>query len=305
MKQKVRHLIQLVSAVLINGYAVGFQKGVIFQGKTKMVCVPVLNCYSCPGALGACPIGALQAVLGDRKHHASFYVLGLLMLFGVVLGRLICGLLCPFGFVQELLYKIPAPKPRIPQRADRMMRCFKYAVFALFVVAGPLLLTDRFGIGSPYFCKLICPAGTLEGGLPLVSSNPTLRNTVGWLFSWKCGILVLVIAASVFIYRPFCKYLCPLGAFYAIFSRFSFYQLRIDHSKCVGCGVCERVCKMQVRLMQGKDMGECIRCGECQSACPKGAIVAEFFGKPCGGCVKKEKTTERIETLKTKTTEEP
>lgn len=289
MKERVRHLILLVSAVLLNGYAVGFQKGVIFQGRTKMVCVPVLNCYSCPGALGACPIGSLQAVLGDRKQHFSFYVLGTIMLFGVLLGRLICGRLCPFGFVQELLYKIPAPKLRIPQRADHMMRYFKYAVFALLVVAGPLLLTDKFGIGSPYFCKLICPAGTLEGGLPLVSANPLLQNTAGRLFTWKCAILVVIVAASVFVYRPFCKYLCPLGAVYALFNRFSFYQVRIDHDKCVGCGACERVCNMQVRLTQGKDLSECIRCGACQNVCPKGAVIAEFFGKPCGRSAKREK----------------
>ena len=49
--------------------------------------MPVLNCYSCPGALGACPIGSLQAVLGDRRSGFPFYVLGTLMLFGVVLGR--------------------------------------------------------------------------------------------------------------------------------------------------------------------------------------------------------------------------
>ena len=287
MKERVRHLIQLAAAALMNGYAVGFQKGMIFHGKTKMVCVPVLNCYSCPGALGACPIGALQAVLGDRNRSFSFYVLGLIMLFGVIFGRLTCGFLCPFGFVQELLYKIPAPKFRIPQKTDRAMRYFKYAVFALFVVLGPLLLTDTFGIGSPYFCKLICPAGTLEGGLPLVSANQSLQNTIGWLFSWKCGILAGIVLASIFIYRPFCKFICPLGAVYALLNRFSLCQMHIDQSRCIGCGACEKVCNMQVRLMQDKDAGECIRCGACQNACPKGAIAAGFFGKPCGGRAKK------------------
>ena len=58
-----QRIVQLISVVLVNSYIVGFQKGKIFTSRTKAVCVPVLNCYSCPGALGACPIGSLQ----DRK----------------------------------------------------------------------------------------------------------------------------------------------------------------------------------------------------------------------------------------------
>ena len=106
--------VQLVSAVLLNGYLAGFRRGRIFTGGTKAVCVPVLNCYSCPGALGACPIGSLQAAVGGRQRHFPFYVLGLMMLFGVVLGRAVCGLLCPFGLVQDLLGRIPLPKVRVP-----------------------------------------------------------------------------------------------------------------------------------------------------------------------------------------------
>ena len=81
-----QRIVQIISAVLVNGYLIGFQKGRIFTGGSKAVCVPVLNCYSCPGALGACPIGSLQTALGGMKHHFPFYVLGLLMLFGEVLG---------------------------------------------------------------------------------------------------------------------------------------------------------------------------------------------------------------------------
>lgn len=279
MKQKFRHIIQLASAVLFNGFISGFKNGKLFQGKSKLFCVPVLNCYSCPGALGSCPIGSLQAVLGDRNHQFSFYVLGLLMLFGVLMGRLICGFLCPFGFIQELLYKIPTPKLSIKPSADRRMRYLKYIILVAFVIIAPLALTNSFGIGSPYFCKWICPAGTLEGGLPLVLSNPALQKTIGNLFYWKLGILVLVIVSSLFIYRPFCKYICPLGAFYALFNRFSFYQVKIDHNACIGCKACEKVCRMQVRLTENKDIGECIRCGACKAACPQKAIYTEFCGK--------------------------
>lgn len=110
-----QRIVQFVSVTLANGYMIGFQKGKIFTGGTKAVCVPVLNCYSCPGALGACPIGSLQAAVGGMKHHFPFYVLGLLMLFGIVLGRVVCGLLCPFGLVQDLFHKIPVPKLNVPE----------------------------------------------------------------------------------------------------------------------------------------------------------------------------------------------
>ena len=136
-RRSPQRVIQLVSAVVLNGYMAGFRKGTIFTGSSKAVCVPVLNCYSCPGALGACPIGALQAAAGGVKHHFPFYVLGLLTLFGVVLGRLACGLLCPFGLVQDLLHHIPVPKMTVPPALDRPARWLKYGILLVFVLLLP------------------------------------------------------------------------------------------------------------------------------------------------------------------------
>ncbi|NLV85973.1 MAG: 4Fe-4S binding protein [Clostridiales bacterium] len=267
---------QIAAAALINGYAMGFAKGKIFTGSSKMFCVPVLNCYSCPAALGACPVGALQSIIGSARYDFSFYVVGLIMLFGLVLGRLICGLLCPFGLVQDLLYKIPLPKIRVNPRIDRPLRFLKYIVGAVFVVLLPLFLTNQFGTAPPYFCKLICPAGILEGAFPLIAANPSLRSSLGFLFNWKLFVLVAVLVSSVFIYRPFCKYLCPLGAFYSLFNRFSLYGMYLDKSLCINCKACERKCLMNVELTKNINSPECIRCGACKSVCPKGAISSGF-----------------------------
>ena len=272
---------QLLSAALFNGYAIGFQKGKIFTGGAKTVCVPVLNCYSCPGALGACPIGSLQAVLGGRKNF-PFYVLGALMLFGVVLGRAVCGLLCPFGLVQDLLHKIPVPKGKVPPRIDRPARYVKYGVLLVMVILLPALAPTGTGIASPYFCKYICPAGTLEGGVPLLLMNPNLRRALGSLFHWKALVLAAVLGLSTVIHRPFCKYLCPLGAFYALFNRFSFYQMGLDRGKCVGCKQCERSCPMDVEVTKHINSPECIRCGKCKSLCPTGAISSGFSCRATG-----------------------
>ncbi len=279
MKERTRHLIQAVSALLMNGNLKGFFQGKIWQGQSKQVCVPGLNCYSCPGALGACPIGSLQAVLNGRQKNLSFYVTGLLILFGTIFGRLICGFLCPFGFLQELLYKIPVRKWRIPKKIDDKLRYLKYVILVVFVLLLPAFLHGTYGIGDPWFCKYICPAGTLEGGIPLVSVNSGLRSMVGVLFSWKILILILVLVASMHIYRPFCKYMCPLGAIYGLFNRFSIYQMQVEKDKCTHCGICEKTCLMQVNVTENINSPECIRCGACKNVCPVHAIKSGYWLK--------------------------
>lgn len=277
----LQRLSQLTFFVLVNGYAKGFQCGQIFAGDSKKICVPVLNCYSCPGALGACPIGALQTVLGRGRF--PFYVLGLMMAFGLFLGRGICGLLCPFGLVQDLLHKLPLRKRALPSRLDRWLRRVKYLVLALLVVLLPLLAALHSGIATPFFCKGLCPAGTLGGALPLLALNPSMRALAGVLFSWKLLLLLLILATSTLLPRPFCRYLCPLGAFYGFFNRVSFYQLTVDNDRCVKCGRCARVCPMGVDATREANSAECIRCGSCRTACPNGAIAQGFRAGICGG----------------------
>ena len=274
--ERFRLIFQVLAAALFNGYAIGFTKGRIYTGNSKAICLPVLNCYSCPGALGSCPIGALQAVIGGHKHSFSFYVLGTIMLFGVVLGRLICGFLCPFGLVQDLLHKIPVRKMSVPPKVDKALRYLKYAILILLVFLFPIFLVNEFGIAPPYFCKWLCPAGILEGAIPALSNNETLRASLGFLFSWKATVLAIVVLASMFVYRPFCKYLCPLGGIYGLFNRFALFQMNVDQNKCIDCKKCEQICPMQVEVLKNINSTECIRCGRCKHACPTGAIYSGF-----------------------------
>lgn len=275
----LQRITQVAFTVFINGYAIGFAKGRIYTGDSKGICVPVLNCYSCPGALGACPIGSLQATLGAKKPHFPFYVLGMMMFFGILLGRAICGLLCPFGLLQDLLHKIPLPKMKIPRKADRGARYLKYLVLLLMVVLLPAVAAAKTGIALPFFCKYICPAGTLEGGIPLLIADEGLRSVAGRLFEWKLFLLAVIVVISMVVHRPFCRYLCPLGAFYALFQRFSFYQMELNRAKCVDCKKCERSCPMAVEVTKEINTPECIRCGKCKEVCPVGAITSGFVGK--------------------------
>lgn len=273
-KGRVRLFIQLSFAALSNGYLKGFAQGRIFEGKSKYLCIPGLNCYSCPGALASCPIGSLQAVLSSRQFKLSLYVLGFLFLFGSIFGRFICGFLCPFGLVQDLLYKIPFVKKIRLLPGERFLRYFRFIILLIFVILLPLFVIDITGLGQPWFCKFICPAGSLEGGIPLVLLNSAMRGAAGFIFRWKLFILLVTILASIIIYRPFCRYVCPLGAVYGLFNKFSLYQIYVDEEKCTKCGACQKSCKLDIKIYENPSSMDCIRCGECISRCPHNALEA-------------------------------
>lgn len=275
---RVRLGIQIAFAALFNGYVTGFSKGRIYGGPLKGICVPVLNCYSCPGALGACPIGSLQAVAGGHAHSFSFYAAGILALVGVVIGRLVCGFMCPFGLVQDLLYRIRSPKIRVPEKADKKLRLLKYFILFFVILLLPAVASGINGIAEPFFCKYLCPAGTLEAGIPLLIKNKTLRDAAGSLFIWKVLILIAFIVSAVIISRCWCKYLCPLGAFYALFNRISVFSLAIDEDRCIGCGACSSACPMDIDVQKEIGGAECIKCGKCRPVCPASCIHTTVCG---------------------------
>lgn len=273
---RLRLTIQLIFTILTNGYTYGYLHGKIYQGNLKYTCVPGLNCYSCPGALASCPIGALQALLNRQGYRIPFAALGFFFLFGSLLGRFVCGWLCPFGLAQDLLHRIPVfhKKKRLP--LHHVLKYGKYLVLVLFVIFGSLFLFGGFA-KVPAFCKYICPSGTLFGALPLMAANGQLREQAGGLFLWKLAVLLFILILSVKVYRPFCQYLCPLGAIYGLFNRFSLVQIHWEEEKCVSCGACERACPVALSVREISRSPECIRCGRCVSACPESCL--RFSGK--------------------------
>ena len=260
--QRARRYTQLMAAVLYNCNFRGFAEGKISKGSLKGVCTPGLNCYSCPGAVAACPLGSLQSALVNARYRFPYYILGTLLLMALFLGRFICGFLCPVGLLQELLHKLPSPKIR-KSRATRVLSHLKYILLAVFVILIPLWKL------TPGFCKFICPAGTFEAGLPLTFKNKFLRTMTGTLFSWKVLLLTLIAVLCVVCFRAFCRFLCPLGAIYSFFNPVSLFGVRVDQSLCTHCDACVKSCPMDVTKVRDR---ECIQCGMCISSCPTGAI---------------------------------
>lgn len=287
---RMRGWIQAGATLLTNIHLPNFFRGGIYQGKGKSVCVPGLNCYSCPAASGACPIGSFQAVVGSSKFGFSYYITGFLILLGVLLGRFICGFLCPFGWLQELLHKIPSKK--LSTKKLKPLTYLKYIILLLAVVLLPALAVNDVGMGDPFFCKYICPQGVLEGAIPLSLVNEGIRAALGTLFVQKLFILLAAVALSILFYRPFCKWICPLGALYALLNKISLLEIKMDEQKCVSCGKCAASCKMDVDVRKTPNHAECIRCGKCITACPAEALCFHYgFGS---SHKKKEQQTNEI-----------
>ncbi len=243
--------------------------------QVKWLCIPIFHCHSCPLSIVSCPVGVLGHYLSLGVF--PFVLLGTILLFGALLGRALCGWVCPFGLLQELLYKIPSPKfkPWAP------LRYGKYIVLVTMVIAVPFF----WGIESAfYFCR-ICPAATIESSIPHAIQQGGFSSF--WPTVIRMSILAAVVLLMIFSLRFFCRTLCPVGAITALMNPISAFALRHDTDGCPQCGECSDQCPMDIDLTEEprgvvyKAHTECILCLECEKACPiGGGLKGTFAGFP-------------------------
>jgi len=254
-----RRFFQIGILVVSNSYIGSFFYNNIYQGWFKGVCVPFMNCYGCPLAVMSCPIGTLQHFVIIKA--IPFLLIGFIGIIGLTVGRMTCGWLCPFGFFQEMLYKIKTKKfyPR---------KVFSYSKYVILI---GLTLLVAFWVGEPWFCKL-CPVGSLEASIPLVLWNPTgdifteggsIIARVGLLFYTKLFILSALVSAAIFVHQPFCRYICPMGAIWSVFNKFSLFQMHARTDTCAFFYECHEGCPMEVHVHQSPNDLDCTRCLEC------------------------------------------
>ncbi len=290
---RLRTFFQLISAILSNAYIVAwFKSPFLYMGSAKAITPPILNCYACPSAIVSCPVGSVQHFMVIKAF--PYYVLGFLVILGASVGRFFCGWACPFGLVQDILARIKKVKIAIP----KFLLYGKYIVLIAAVFVIPYLAADTI------FCK-ICPQGALEGGIPQILLQPQLRHLIGLgnnnqenlsdaddeedfdnvstkgLLYWiKISLLILIIGCSILIKRPFCRVICPLGAFMAIFNKISFLQMSVAKERCTNCLWCRKVCPVDINIHDDPNSPECLRCGLC-TACPASAVrFATVFSSP-------------------------
>jgi len=266
---RARRYTQIASVFVANPWFYYFKTRTIYGGRAKGVCFPGLNCYACPLAMYSCPIGALQHSLAARSASALAYVVGTVGAIGAFVGRIPCGWICPFGFLQELLYKVPLPKLKLPRWAGY----FKYVTLGVLAVLLPLIVREH------WFSRL-CPAGTLEGGIPIQMFPP--RNMLpsalspGVFFWLKIAILAIFLLWMMVTSRPFCRTACPLGAIWSLFNPISLYRLQVDGNICKKCNKCRKVCPVDIAVYENPNSPECVRCLDCKKACPTGCVTSGF-----------------------------
>ena len=257
-----RRLAQICSAVLYNCNLISDIPAKYINSE---FCVPGLNCRYCPASVAGCPLNFMQRLFADGLANLPVRILCWLLLLALAFGRLICGWLCPFGLLQDLLDKIPVPKIQ-KNEWTRKISYLKYVFLAVFIVAVPLGYQFA-GRRFVAFCQWVCPNMPFSNFLMTLSTGGGIRSYM--VFNYRFAVLATIIVLSVFLFRPFCRFICPLGAFYGFFNKIALLSVKVDESKCVHCNACLRTCKMDIRKVGDC---ECISCGDCKAACKFGAI---------------------------------
>jgi polyferredoxin len=245
-------------ALNFNFWGIGFSSG---------FCIPVMNCEGCLLSWFACPIGRMSEFIAFREF--PILVLIVVLVTGLLMGRFLCGWVCPMGLVQDMLYKIPAPRIRLP----RFLTWFKYGSLVITVI----VVSFYFGKMVPAFFCQFCPTAALQVVIPDMIRFEDFTLDSGRIL--RFSVLAAFLVFAVLNHRSFCKVMCPIGAMVALTNKFTLFGIRLDNNKCVHCHKCDRTCPMNVAVEKTAETGkkidrdpECIQCLTCEHVCPTAAI---------------------------------
>lgn len=219
-----------------------------------------------------CPFGAMETLITwittgtlIAKVHASNLILGLAVLVATLLvGNAFCGWICPLGTVQDGLAwvakKLHLPQWRPSAGIDKVLRSGRFVVLGVVMVMSYLTGRLWFADYDPYVTIF------------------SLHWLNGWTeaLAWGVGITAVVLAASLFVERAWCRYLCPLGAVFAVLGRFSFLKIRRNATTCTDCTLCDRPCPVGITVSKADPNvnADCIGCLDCVTTCPvRGALT--------------------------------
>ena len=250
-----RRTVQTISLILLHSS---------WGPELKWFCNPVLSCHSCALAYFACPIGVFVHYSG--YHLFPFFAIGMVAVFGVLIGRMLCGWVCPFGFLMDLLHKIPSPKFTLPNWTGYT----KYLILALTVFLTPYLFGESTLLS---YCRL-CPASAIQVTIPNLIQNG-FGTANAWTFA-KLGVLAAIVLLAIMSERAFCKTLCPIAAIMGPFNYLSFWAMKNPGPQpCPGCKLCDKACPTDVQPLTrmavdipANRTDDCIVCHDCQNACP-------------------------------------
>lgn len=222
-----------------------------------------------------CPFGAVESFFTllfkgeflQRIFTSSFILLGIFAIATLVLGRVFCSYFCPLGTVQEWIRnlgrKLGIKKDfEIPEKFDKYLRYLKYIILIIIVYFSFYLGTLIFRSYDPYSAMMHIGREFSE-------------NIVGYV------ILIIIIIASLFTKNIWCRYLCPLGAFFGILKRFSFIKIERNTKTCTKCSICNKSCPANLDIKNAKIIkdSDCVSCGKCIGSCPKGSLEYKIFNK--------------------------
>lgn len=238
----------------------------------------VLGGAKAPSIHALCPFGGLESLyaffttggLIEKIFSGTMILFAITLVIALIFRRSFCGLICPFGAIQEFFGKIGQvlfkKKFIMPKKIDKPLRYLKYVILVITVFYAWKTAGLWMAPYDPWSAYAHLPEGL---------SSVWAESAVGLI------ILIITVVGSLIYDRFFCKYLCPMGALYAIIGKFSPHRVVRDENKCIDCGICSKKCPVNIDVQHLKEIksSECLNCQTCVLNCPKQGALELKQGK--------------------------